>query len=427
MNAPMKYICLLLLAGIVAGREEGWWIVVAIMLWFVLCTIVLVQRHNRLKWVLCAMFAIAVLSGFVLSSMHKRKVKLDMAMAMLSGSTHAGRVTEVRRNACVVTTDGHKCLLSMDKDNMPNHIAIGNTIVWHGRLRPYAMDNFWLNRGVNVYSRAYSYCILRTQPDNVIDRWHNAVLQRIDALDIRPQTKALMGAMLVADRSSVDEKITEAFRNAGASHLLALSGTHLAVLIGSLVLLLGYDVRERWRNLLLTTSILWMYVAVASAPLSLVRAASLYTAILTVKAMRRRVEMLDALWLVMILFMIFRPWCVYDIGVQLSFAAVAGLGLSSGWKPFVSKPAIASMEWLWKPLLVSATCSIFTMPFVWYTFGHIQLYSAISSLILVPMAFFFIILSVVAMAVPCGCVLDCCTEAMIAVASFFAQLPLSVI
>ena len=54
-----------------------------------------------------------------------------------------------------------------------------------------------------------------------------------------PDTNAIIKALIIGDRTDIPKHITEAFRESGASHILALSGLHLGIIYGILTKLLS--------------------------------------------------------------------------------------------------------------------------------------------------------------------------------------------
>ena len=140
---------------------------------------------------------------------------------------------------------------------------------------------------------------------------------------------ALAMAVLLGKRGSLPEEITEEFRGTGAAHLLAISGIHVGVLLavaaGAAAWLLG---RQRPTYLLVAGAAIWLYVLVAGAPSSALRAAVMGTVYLAALGFGRPSSVLPALALAAALMTAASPGLVRQIGFQLSFAAVAGIALA---------------------------------------------------------------------------------------------------
>ena len=204
---------------------------------------------------------------------------------------------------------------------------------------------------------------------------------------------ALAMAVLLGKRGSLPQEITEKFRGTGAAHLLAISGIHvgvlLAVVAGAGAWLLG---RQRPTYLLLAGAAIWLYVLVAGAPSSALRAAVMGTVYLAALGFGRPSSVLPALALAAALMTAASPGLVRQIGFQLSFAAVAGIALalamwggrlnqgvspSSGWTKRV-------LGWASALMVVSAAATLGTWPLVASNFGQVALLGIPVSLLTVP-------------------------------------------
>ena len=153
------------------------------------------------------------------------------------------------------------------------------------------------------------------------------------------ETRALLAALLLADRSAIDASTLDAFRETGLMHLLAVSGLHVGLvglaLYALLKPLLGrLGVRRRrveWARAAVTLSVLGLYVVVAGASVSVVRAFVMVTVLILGRAVERSVDTLSALGLAAILLLAHRPSALFDVGFQLSFGAVAALVTLTPW------------------------------------------------------------------------------------------------
>lgn len=145
-----------------------------------------------------------------------------------------------------------------------------------------------------------------------------------------PSQAALAQALLLGLRGQLPEEVVANFRQTGTSHLLAISGLHLGILlalsVGLFRRLLG---RHTPLPLLLSLALIWLYVLVSGAPASVVRAAIMGSIYLGVLALGRpRDTLLPALALSAVAMTAFDPTIVSQISFQLSFAAMAGIVLA---------------------------------------------------------------------------------------------------
>jgi competence protein ComEC len=90
-----------------------------------------------------------------------------------------------------------------------------------------------------------------------------------------PVWGGLASALLLGMRDDLDVELSEGFRNSGCTHILALSGMHLAILSGILAFLIRRPLGIRWASLVGAAFVI-LYVFVAGSQPSLVRAAIMY-------------------------------------------------------------------------------------------------------------------------------------------------------
>ncbi len=139
---------------------------------------------------------------------------------------------------------------------------------------------------------------------------------------------ALAAAMVVGDRRGISPELTEAFREAGTAHLLAISGMHIT-LIGGLAMAAGAAALGRRRQVYLLVPLLavWGYGALAGLSPSVIRAAVMFTVYLAAYALGRQRSALPALGLAAAVMVALDPDVLGSVSFQLSFAAVAGIAV----------------------------------------------------------------------------------------------------
>lgn len=151
-------------------------------------------------------------------------------------------------------------------------------------------------------------------------RLSRRISKRLDEL-LPADAAALPRAMLTGDRSSLSDADKSAMSHAGASHILAVSGLHVSMLMAILWLLTG---RGRL-SVLLGLPLLALYVLMTGASPSVTRAALMLTPTLLAPLFREESDPPSSLALAGLVLLLDNPWVVADLGFQLSFASVAGL------------------------------------------------------------------------------------------------------
>ena len=156
-----------------------------------------------------------------------------------------------------------------------------------------------------------------------------------DAAAAEGDGRALIGALALGEGAAMPRDLREAFDRTGTSHLLAVSGLHLGLVVALALLLLQWLVgRSEW--LLLRTDapalaalaaipIAWAYAGLTGASLPTVRAAVMATCFLGAIALGRRGAWPSALSLAALALLAHRPGALFAPSFQLSFVAVAAV------------------------------------------------------------------------------------------------------
>ena len=147
------------------------------------------------------------------------------------------------------------------------------------------------------------------------------------------EARGVLLALLLADRSRVDGDTLDTFRQTGLMHLLAVSGLHIG-LVGLALYALLKPVLGRLRlshrtvealRSAVTLVVLAVYVLVTGGSVSVVRAFVMVALVLVGRSFERPADTLNTLGAAALVLLVARPTALYDVGFQLSFAAVAAI------------------------------------------------------------------------------------------------------
>lgn len=153
----------------------------------------------------------------------------------------------------------------------------------------------------------------------------NSIREKID--EVFPDSAAFfMKALLTGDKSEYyaeHEDLSCAMGIAGLAHVVAVSGMHVAFLVGFLQLVLG----KNRKMALVCIALVWLFVIMVGAPASAVRAGVMQTLLLTAPLFKRENDGITSLSFALALILLFNPFACGNIGLQLSFASMAGIVL----------------------------------------------------------------------------------------------------
>lgn len=151
-------------------------------------------------------------------------------------------------------------------------------------------------------------------------------LERLQALYPGDQhTTSLLQATLLGETSGVEKRWTSDFRVTGTYHALVISGQHVSVLAGTLLLLLRLLRLRRIPALYVATTVSWLYAFISGFSSPVVRAAGGFTLFLIASFFFRKTRILNVLAAIAIIYLLFDPTQLFDPSFQLSFLSAAAI------------------------------------------------------------------------------------------------------
>ncbi len=133
-------------------------------------------------------------------------------------------------------------------------------------------------------------------------------------------------ALTTGNREQISSLEREDLKRSGLYHLLALSGIHMTVLVGTL----SGVCRGKRRRALVGIPLCVTFALVTGASPSVVRAAVMESMVLLAPLLGREQDSPTALGAALLLLTAHNPYCLFNWGMQLSFASMVGLMLLGG-------------------------------------------------------------------------------------------------
>lgn len=191
---------------------------------------------------------------------------------------------------------------------------------------------------------------------------------------------ALVSALVTGRRGGLDPALREAFVGAGLIHLLAISGFHVGLLAGWLLLVLRLGGAPRHVAEVAAAVAAVGYAGWLGWPAPATRAASLLLVLAVARSHQRHPRFDAVLGASALVVLVRSPWSVVDLGAWLSFAAVAGVGWALGW----SDRAVGSHVVV-RGLAASIGATLATAPVAALTLGRVATIGVGLNLVAIPL------------------------------------------
>lgn len=202
---------------------------------------------------------------------------------------------------------------------------------------------------------------------------HNEIGQLFPE-DTAPFMKALLAGY--KDDYYGNDKLYASMNVAGLAHVVAVSGMHVAFLVGVLQSILG----KNRRSSLICICLVWLFVVMVGSPLSAIRAGIMISLLMLAPVLGRINDRATTLSFALALILVTNPFSAGSVALQLSFGAVAGMFLFSQpiyayFSKKFSPPRAFGAVWNYiiATLSSSLAVTVFTFPLLAVHFGYITL------------------------------------------------------
>ena len=267
---------------------------------------------------------------------------------------------------------------------------------------PYQFDfaAYMYQRGIKrmVYVDSAAWSCVGKEPNNLrllAISLRNKLLGVFERAGLPRDELAVVSALTVGYKDLLDDALRRTYSAAGAMHILAVSGLHVGVVYGLLLLLLRLVPRLDWRvKLLLSLLFLWLFALITGLSASVMRATAMFSLVELGRCLGYRSNSYNTLAAVAFILLLIDPKNLYNIGFQLSFLAVLSIMMFYPHIRNLLYIKYKPLSLVWDLLSVSLAAQIGTLPITLLNFGQFSNYFLLTNILATPMASIIIYLSV---------------------------------
>lgn len=259
-------------------------------------------------------------------------------------------------------------------------------------LAPEPFDGFSYDRYLarfDIYSVMYFPDITLRGSEGGL-AWYGKILTFKSSLEktiekyVSEPEASILNALIFGTRGGMPKDIQEDLSSSGIMHLIAISGSHITLLMAMLMAAAPYVRLSRTRAFYLITLAIMFYIIIIGAPASAVRAAVMGWLVLYAMKHGRLSQIFPSLVLAAAVMVLITPRILRDdIGFQLSFLSVWGMAtfLPLWEKKFERVPNVFEVKNI---IFMTVASYIATLPLVVYYFGKISFISPLANIMTVP-------------------------------------------
>ncbi len=405
--SPMSRLAICIAVGIFFSdtfmQPDGFieWHIVALGILLLICLALFRSRVDKFKnlfGIFAMMFAFTV--GSMATSIKWNEVRTEWSNEcnVYKGVVGDEPERKDKYNRFIIYVEDRSILCNTANDSIVRELRPGDEILFYGRIKlpknngnPYEFDykSYLYHNGISgtVFLSEGEMCLLKSAES--LSFKENAMLLRSKIVEkykewnIKDESLALLSAITVGKKSYLTDEMKSDYSNAGLSHILALSGMHIGMLLMILDLLLGFMKRRfafRMVRFFIIAAVLCTFAFVGGLSASLVRAVIMCLLLeitLLGKEKRNGINLVFVSGMVML---IYNPFYLFDVGFQLSYMAVISILLLS--RPFFKLFSFNNyiIRKIYGIISVSVAAQIGTAPLVIYYFSNFSVVFFISNI-----------------------------------------------
>lgn len=249
----------------------------------------------------------------------------------------------------------------------------------------------------NVYHQVYlgkgSYIITGKNRGNILKAFalnaRSRLLKTMQQYGITGHEYAVAAALLIGYDDMLDATQRKEYSGAGVVHILCVSGLHVGVVFliaDTLFFFLRKQKKALWLRPLLIILVIWLYSLITGLAPSVLRAALMFSMITVANSLNRHAHTYNTLAASAFILLVISPGMLYNLGFQLSYAAVAGIVTFHPHIQPIFVPGNKLTGYLWGMISVSIAAQLFTTPLSIYYFHQFPNYFLIANIIAIPLS-----------------------------------------
>lgn len=342
-----------------------------------------------------ALFMLAVLVSCNLVKIHT-PASLEHGNYLVSGTVESvGKPNSYgKRELILVNADisgkeysGKICIQTSSK----REVEIGDVINAYMRVNVGSLEKddedsldehkYYLSRGIGVCCIAKDFAI--TESGKLpLQRIRGAIRESFEnkANELFGSDGDTVITLLMGSNEAIPNKRKDLYRETGISHILAISGFHMSIIVSIIGRMLPKH--KRWLRIGIIGIVMLIYCILCVHSPGIIRSAVMTFAMLVSSALERREDGLSAISIAVIGILMVNPYQLYSISFQLSFAACFGIiTLGASMNRCIKR--IGKLPKL--GLSTSVSASVATVMLQMRYFGTISTYTLLANLVAVPL------------------------------------------
>ena len=299
------------------------------------------------------------------------------------------------------STSRGRILLNVRKDSLESSLKVDDVLIVKSLLKelipplnPHQFNykSYLAKQGIyhQVFVDREQFQIVDNPSVSLLglsSRFRSKVQESLKGYNFSKNEFGVINALLLGQRQDISKELINDYANAGAIHILAVSGLHIGIIL--LILSSIFKPLERVKSgkilkLFLIVILLWIFAFIAGLSASVVRAVTMFTFVAIGMVSNRKSNIYFSLITSMFFLLLIKPMFLFDVGFQLSYLAVFGIVWVQPMLYNLKKFKNIILDKIWQLFTVSVAAQLIILPVSLYYFHQFPSLFLLSNLIIIP-------------------------------------------
>lgn len=306
-----------------------------------------------------------------------------------------------------------KLLILLSKKDAKKEFQIGDVVLSYAYLKPitrphnpYQYDYAASLEKKDVYHQLYlernNYRVISQEKhlNYKLEQIRNSIITKLENAKIPIDRLEIIKALFLGQRQNIDEETINQYSQAGAIHVLAISGLHIGILLFFFKTLFKPLERLRYSKIILPILlmfILWSFALLSGLSASVVRAVTMFSFITIGMYMKSEHNIYRTLVSSILLLLLIRPNFLFDVGFQLSYCAVFSIVTIQPLFTKLWKSNNKIVQYFYEIITVSFAAQIGVLPLSLYYFHQFPGLFFLTNLVVIPLLTLILICGMIAL------------------------------
>lgn len=376
-------------------------------------------KHYSYRW-LSGMFLYFILFilGFNLTTLHLLNNIKDITKTQQYYKTRVisnpeYSINGVKFNAIMMPVDNpkqrFKTMVFLKTESSKEKILPGSTIIVKAKVlipekpkNPYVFDYSRFLRNKEIHTVAFikdrQWEIIKKPDKYNITFFFSHIRNKLTSIlkhnGIKGNSLEVAAAILLGNDKMIDPGLRQSYIGAGAVHILCVSGMHVGIIFLILEVIFSFLTRLHngifLKNLIILI-LIWFYALLTGFSPSVLRASVMVSFFIIGKGLNKTFDNFNLLAASAFVLLAANPLLLFDVGFQLSYAAVTGILL---FYPPLNKIIYFKykvLKIIWSVLTVSLSAQLGAFPISIHYFHLFPVYFLFTNLLIFLLAYFIVI------------------------------------